>query len=115
LIVFDHDGNGSITLSEFLARDGLCDTLVAQMNPHFNEIDAPTDEPSIPSYQQGQTYQAPPPYQAPTSYGYSPQGPPSLQLRCGHCGILQSTSPPQGMRSFIAVCGSCGAQNQVNI
>lgn len=89
------------------------------MNPHFNEIDAPNDD--ISPYSPTTSYQAPPAYQAPPppTYGYqSPQASYSaatLQLRCGHCGNLQTTTPPPSARNFIALCGTCGAQNQVNI
>ena len=30
--LFDHDGSGSVELSEFIARDGLADTLIAELN-----------------------------------------------------------------------------------
>ncbi len=30
--LFDHDGSGSVELSEFIARDGLADTLLAELN-----------------------------------------------------------------------------------
>jgi hypothetical protein len=92
-------------MTEFLARDGLCDTLVAQMNPHFNEIDAPPDEPTpyVPS-----TYSAPPP-------AYQPPGGAPFQFRCFQCGNAQIASPPPSVRSFFVRCGSCGAQNQVQI
>ena len=76
--MFDRDGSGRITSQEFAAENGLCDTIVAQLNPHFNEEDAPgsstsyssevKDSGSYPSqgfsgnaYQHQQS-QLPPPY-----------------------------------------------------
>lgn len=136
LLVFDHDGSGTITQSEFFSRDGLCDTIKAQMNPHFNELDAPTDP--IPSHSNPPpSYSNPPPsYSNPPPNVFNvlpnqptfqfnpapvaPAAPPAyqpapLQIRCGRCQHFQSVTPPPGARVFIAVCGSCGAQNQVTL
>lgn len=134
LLVFDHDGNGSITMSEFLSRDGLCDTLVAQMNPHFNELDAPDEVEQYQHQHRPQSYASPPSYHSQHSTGPPPAyyNPPSIsqypspsysqssqstiQIRCGHCGNYQQTTlPSHGIRTFLVNCYICRAQNQVNI
>lgn len=106
MLVFDHDGTGDISLTEFVARDSLCDTIVAQLNPHFNEEDAPASPLTYGSYGS---------YQAPTSHGssgnhaavqqppqyaspppYMPSQQHTVQIQCGNCRAMVSVICPPG-------------------
>lgn len=40
--LFDRDGSGHISEQEFLARDGLCETMLAQLPQQHEEFSAPT-------------------------------------------------------------------------
>ena len=58
--VFDMDGSGAITEQEFLARDGLCDTLLAQFPSSQSPPAAPVISMNCWNCHNSSSVQAPP-------------------------------------------------------
>jgi hypothetical protein len=58
--IFDHDGSGTITEVEFVARDGLCETIVAQLPAQPPQSAVGTAAVNCWNCKQQSTVQAPP-------------------------------------------------------